>query len=294
MAIPGRIRLRPPKVPNIEGKNQKYEVIPMLLLCLSSINPKLPLRNCILTTRAISELVTAERIPTIHGMFPNTQWTELAHATLRGDEAGRAALDAMCRTYWEPVRLYILQRGWAPHEAPDLAQSFFLFLMEKGMLHRAEREKGRFRGFLQGVLNNFLLTERDRRNAQKRGSGREHVELEDDSASADATAEREFDRQWALAIMETALQRVSSECTAKRGEGAFEVMSVFIGGKGEFVPQELAAGRLGMPLGTFRSEIFTWRKKLREYLRAEVRRTVSAPHEVDEEMSYLWQLLTAP
>ncbi len=226
-------------------------------------------------------------------MFPNTQWTELAHATLHGDEAGRAALDALCRNYWEPVRQFVLQRGWPQDEAPDLAQSFFLFLMEKGMLHKAEREKGRFRSFLQGVLNNFLLTERDRRRAQKRGSGQEHVELEDDSAATDATAGREFDKQWALAIMQGALQKVSAECMAKRGEGAFEVISVFIGGKGEFMPQEKAAEKLGMAVGTFRTEIHTWRQKLREYLRAEVRRTVSAPHEVEEEMNYLWQLLTA-
>jgi DNA-directed RNA polymerase specialized sigma24 family protein len=226
-------------------------------------------------------------------MFPNTQWTELAQATLHGDEAGRAALDAMCRSYWEPVRKYILQRGWPPHEAPDLAQSFFLFFMEKGMLHRAERERGRFRGFLQGVLNNFLLSERDRRRAQKRGSGQETVELDENTLATDSAAEREFDRQWALAIMQAALQRVAAECTAKRGEGAFEVLAVFIGGKGEFIPQEQAAERLGMAVGAFRSEVFTWRQKLREQLRAEVRRTVSAPHEVEEEMNYLWQLLTA-
>ena len=227
------------------------------------------------------------------GMFPNTQWTELAHATLHGDEAGRAALESLCRNYWEPARQFILQRGWPPDEAPDLAQSFFLFFMEKGMLHRAEREKGRFRSFLQGVLNNFLLTERDRRRAQKRGSGQDHAELEDDTASTAATAEREFDRQWALAIMQSALQKVSAECLAKRGEGVFEVISVFIGGKGEFIPQEQAAQKLGMPVGTFRAEVHAWRQKLREFLRAEVRRTVSAPHEVDDEMNYLWQLLTA-
>ncbi|MES2705636.1 MAG: hypothetical protein V4726_03440 [Verrucomicrobiota bacterium] len=229
-------------------------------------------------------------------MFPNTEWTELAHATLHGDEAGRAALESLCRNYWDPVHLFILQRGWARDEAPDLAQSFFLYLMEKGMLHRAEREKGRFRSFLQGVLNNFLLTERDRRRAQKRGAGQEHAELDEETGAGatESTAGQEFDRQWALAIMQTALRRVSAECMAKRGEGPFEVISVFIGGKGEVMPQELAAEKLGMPVTTFRSEIHLWRQKLREYLRAEVRRTVSAPHEVEAEMNYLCQLLTAP
>jgi DNA-directed RNA polymerase specialized sigma24 family protein len=226
-------------------------------------------------------------------MFPNTQWTELARASLHGDEAGRSALEALCRNYWEPVRQFVLQKGWAQDEAADLTQSFFLWLMEKGTLHRAEREKGKFRSFLQGVLNNFLLTERDRRRAQKRGSGQEHTELEDDSASSDSGAELAFDRRWALAVMQSALQKTQAECSAKRGAEFYDVIAVFIGGEGEFMPQEQAAEKAGMSSVTFRTEIHTWRQKVREHLRAEVRRTVAAPHEVDDEMNYLWQLLTA-
>jgi len=226
-------------------------------------------------------------------MFPNTQWTELAHATLSGEESGRAAMDAMCRSYWEPVRQYVLQRGWQPQEAPDLTQAFFLYLMEKGVLRQAEREKGRFRSFLQGVLNNFLLNERQRRLTKKRGAGMEQEELTEDSATSEDQAGHEFDRQWAKTIVEAALQRVAAECTAKRGEGFYEVIAVFIGGQGELTPQDEAAAKAGMNVGRFRTEIFAWRQKFREHLRAEVRRTVSAPHEVDDEVRYLWQLLTA-
>lgn len=228
-------------------------------------------------------------------MFPNTQWTELARASLHGDAAGRAALEALCRNYWEPVRRFVLQKGWAQDEAADLTQSFFLWLMEKGTLHRAEREKGKFRSFLQGVLNHFLLTERDRRRAAKRGGGLEHEELDEQAAEAatGSGAEREFDRQWALAVMQSALQKTQAECCARRGEEYWEVMGVYIGAPGEFIPQEQAAAKLGMPHSTLRAEIYEWRQQLREHLRAEVRRTVAAPHEVDEEMSYLRQLLTA-
>ena len=227
------------------------------------------------------------------GMFPNTQWTELAHATLSGEESGRVAMDALCRSYWEPVRQFVLQRGWRPDEAPDLTQSFFVYLMEKGVLRQAEREKGRFRSFLQGVLNNFLLNERQRRLTQKRGGGMDAVELTDESAVTEDTAGSEFDRQWAKTVVAAALQRVSAECTAKHGEGFYSVIAVFIGGSGELIPQERAAEKLGMSAGRFRTEIFTWRQKFRESLRVEVRRTVSAPHEVDDEMRYLWQLLTS-
>ena len=226
-------------------------------------------------------------------MFPDTEWTKLAGATLHGDEAGRAALEGLCRSYWEPVRRFVVQRGWTQDEAPDLVQSFFHFVMDKGLLRRAEREKGRFRCFLQGVLNNFLLAERDRRLTLKRGGGQEHEELHEETASTDPTAGLEFDRQWAMAVMQVALNKVAAECRARRGDRTLEVISIFIGGPGEAISQEDAAGKLGMPVAAFRSEILQWRQKLRGYLRAEVRRTVGAPHEVEDEMNYLRQLLTA-
>ena len=227
------------------------------------------------------------------GMFPNTQWTELARATLSGDELGRAAMDTMCRNYWEPVRQYVLQRGWPPHEAPDLTQGFFLYLMEKRVLQQAEQDKGRFRSFLQGVLNHFLLAERQRRQTQKRGGDMEREELQEHTAATETEAGIEFDRQWARTVVNGALSRVAAECIAKRGRPFYEVISVFIGGPGELVSQEEAAAKLGLGIGQFRTETFTWRQKFRASLRAEVGQTVDAPHEVDEELRYLWQLLTS-
>ena len=239
-----------------------------------------------------SKLVAAHVATTVVAMYPETQWTALAQASLHGDEAGRAALDSLCRNYWEPVRLFILSRGWPHDDSADLAQCFFVFLMEKGILHRAERERGRFRSFLQEVLNNFLLDERARRATQKRGGGIPHEEADENSAVSEGTAAQDFDRQWALAVMRRAYELVAAECLATRGEEALAQIGPHIGGPGEMQPQDASAAKLGMSHGAFRSEIFQWRGKLREALRAEVRRTVSAPHEVEDEMDYLRQLLT--
>lgn len=167
--------------------------------------------------------------------------------------------------------------------------------MERGVLHQADREKGRFRSFLQGILNNFLLTERQRRLTQKRGGHIHTEELTDDlpDPASDAHATAQFDKHWAHTIVQAALQRLAAECTAKKGDDFYQTIAVFIGAPGTLIPQDQAAARLGLHTATFRTEIFTWRGKFREHLRAEVRRTVSAPHEVDSEMRYLWQLLTA-
>ncbi|MEZ5302570.1 MAG: ECF-type sigma factor [Verrucomicrobiales bacterium] len=230
-------------------------------------------------------------------MFPDTQWTQLAAATLHGSDAGRAALSALCQTYWEPVRRFILSRGWARDEAEDLAQSFFLFAMERGVLRQADPDRGRFRTFLLAVLNNFLLSERERRRAQKRGGGQVAEPLDEALAVGDGSEPPElvFDREWALAAMRAALDRVAAECVARRGEAGFRVIGRFLGaaGDGREVSYEAGARELGTTPGALKTDVFHWRQKLREALRAEVRRTVAAPHEIDEELGYLRNLLAS-
>jgi RNA polymerase sigma-70 factor (ECF subfamily) len=228
-------------------------------------------------------------------MFPNTEWTQLAQATLHGEPSGRAAMESLCRSYWEPVRAYVLFRGWPKDESADLAQSFFLYLMENSVLRKADRERGKFRSFLQGVLNHFLLTERDSRLRQKRRGGREHVAVEDaeEELSEHAAHIEFFDRQWAATMMKVCVEKLQSECAAKRGDAVSSMMMAYAGGAGEVLSYAEASARLQMSEGAFRSEVLTWRRRLRELLRSEVRRTVSAPHEVEEEMGYLHRLLAA-
>ena len=143
------------------------------------------------------------------GMFPATQWTELARATLHGDVAGRAALESLCRAYWEPVRRAILAKGWERDDAEDLAQGFFLDFMERGVLNRADRERGKFRTFLQGVLNHWLIDELRRRQAARRGGGLEAVSLEELGEGMEPEMEggqvEVFDVAWAEAVMQVAL-----------------------------------------------------------------------------------------
>ncbi len=233
----------------------------------------------------------------IAGMFPATQWTELARATLHGDAAGRAALESLCRAYWEPVRRAILAKGWERDEAEDLAQGFFLDFMERGVLNRADRERGKFRTFLQGVLDHWLIDEWRRRHAERRGGGVDALSWEALSdimeleMMADDEEVEEFDVAWAEAVMQAALARVMGELAGRHGDERAEVLGAFLGAGGEVVSYEEGGRRLGLTLAAFKSEVLKWRRRLRECLRAEVRRTVGAPHEIDEEMEYLRRLL---
>ena len=92
------------------------------------------------------------------------------------------ALDNLCRSYWQPLYLFVRRRGHNPQDAKDLVQGFFLKLMEKNYLNKADTSKGRFRSFLLTALKGFLANEYDRGQAKKRGGGTNAKDLEIDLA----------------------------------------------------------------------------------------------------------------
>src|SRR6266853_493858 len=98
--------------------------------------------------------------------FEATRWTLVIEAKSPG---ARDALNQLCRIYWPPIYAFIRRQGFAPSDAADLAQDFFVHVLEHEALSRVAREKGKFRSFLQKSLTNFLHNERDRASARKRG-----------------------------------------------------------------------------------------------------------------------------
>jgi len=72
------------------------------------------------------------------------------------------------------------------------------------------------------------------------------------------------------------------------------VLRPFVAGGGKTpLSQGEAAQRLGVPIATLRTWLSRLRQRYREALRAEVASTVSGPAEVDQELHYLYQILTA-
>src|ERR1700760_4456470 len=111
-------------------------------------------------------------------VFATTRWTVVLTAGAKGAPQADAALEELCRTYWYPLYAYVRRQGHNSHDAQDLTQEFFSRLLEKGYLHAAALEKGRFRTFLLVALQRFLANEWDRARALKRGGGRTHVSLD--------------------------------------------------------------------------------------------------------------------
>lgn len=74
----------------------------------------------------------------------------------------------------------------------------------------------------------------------------------------------------------------------------FALLRQFLPGSAEPESYERAAQQLGLALGTLKSEVHRLRRRLRALVREEVAHTVSTPHEIEEEMTYLQQVLMEP
>jgi RNA polymerase sigma-70 factor (ECF subfamily) len=231
--------------------------------------------------------------------FPTTQWSVLALATLNGDSAGREALAKICADYRGPIVNFLRSRGYSPDAAEELAQEFFFHLLQSSAWKRADCARGRFRTFLLGTLVHLLGHVRERESAAKRGGGvsAESLEalIEDGFEPADIPTDmgRVFDREWALGLVENALEAIEEEFQGERAD-AYSVLKRFLPGDEPHLSYEEAAAALGVPSATVKTWVHRLRQRFRERLRAAVALTVRAPHEIDAELAHLRAMLSSP
>ena len=227
--------------------------------------------------------------------FPTTQWTRLAEASLHGGESARAALDALCRQYWQPVFLALRARRLSEAQAKDATQGFFLHTMKTSLFRQADPLRGKFRTFLIGALRLYVIENYDRKALRRQRLGAEEVPLEEAGPEALSQAgpdDRLFDREWALTLLEAALQRLRTDYEVLRGPEAFAVIRNFLPSAQMNVPDyESAASQLRTTPANLRVEVHRVRRQFRELLRREVARTVSAPHEIEEELQHIKNVL---
>lgn len=226
--------------------------------------------------------------------FSTTLWSVLSALHDPGSPQAQDALTVLCEKYWYPVYAFIRYRGHSPHEAQDLTQGFFVHLMDRDRLQRVQRERGRFRSFLMAAVTNYLNDQRDKAQAVKRGGGRQIVSLDEVMAErrlgkeplVAASPGVEFDRGWAVALIDVVMGQLREENVRKGKEACFAVVQpLLIDSQGAPV-SELAAG-LGMSEGALRVETARMRKRFREILRAEIAETVSSEQDLEDELRHL-------
>ena len=226
--------------------------------------------------------------------FVTTQWSLILNAGREGASQG-AALEQLCRTYWYPLYVYIRRRGNGPEDAQDLTQGFFARLLEKQWLEGVQENGSRFRSFLLCALNGFLADQYDRATAAKRGGGQPALSLDAEEGerryllepATHETAEKIFDRRWALTVLERALKKLKEETAAAGKARQFELLDRFLSREPAAGEYAATAADLGVSAGAVGVSVHRLRRRFRELMRAEIAETVADPAQVDSEMEEL-------
>jgi RNA polymerase sigma-70 factor (ECF subfamily) len=233
------------------------------------------------------------------GTFQTTDWGVIEVA--RGDDPApaRQALADLCATYWYPLYAYIRRRGYPADRAQDLTQGLFASLLGHDFLSGVGPEKGKFRSYLLAACQNYLRNERDRGRTLKRGGGGATISIDLPAAegryacepSHELTAERLFERRWALTLLDRVLQRLGGEMERSGKGPLFERLRPALLGDGRGAAYPGVAAELRMTVDAVKMAALRLRRRFRELIREEVARTVGAEGAVDDEIRELFTAL---
>jgi DNA-directed RNA polymerase specialized sigma24 family protein len=240
--------------------------------------------------------------------FRTTHWTQVLAA--RGESAeAKHALRDLCETYYGPVEAFVRRYRAGHDDARDLTHQFFVKLLDGNSLKGVERTRGRFRSYLLGAVKHFLSDQVDRTLAEKRGSGQSPQSLHAFS-SHDQTERQEhapldvvdphgfppdafFDRQWALAIVEKAMNVLQAESHDRGETQRFEVLRRWLIPSEDDTIAAEAARSLDMSDGAFKVAVHRLRKRFRQIVKDQIASSVDGPEALQGELDYLIQALTA-
>jgi RNA polymerase sigma-70 factor (ECF subfamily) len=223
--------------------------------------------------------------------FPTTRWSLVARAGAVSSPDARQALETLCRAYWFPIYAFIRRHGAEAEAARDLTQTYFTQLLEKDLLLVADPQKGRFRSFLKTDCTYLLADQRDRERAQKRGGDRAMIHFEALDAedryrremADELTPERQFDRAWALTLLDRVLDQLATEY-ADSGRGAlFERLQGVLTRGSLRSPYAALGAQLGMTEGAVQVAVHRLRRRYRAILREQIAATLDDPTDADVE-----------
>jgi RNA polymerase sigma-70 factor (ECF subfamily) len=230
--------------------------------------------------------------------FTTTHWSVVLEAQGESPAAQRA-LEILCRTYWRPLYGFVRKQGLGREEAQDVVQDFFARLLEHRNLEMVRREKGRLRSYLLVSLKRFLASERHRAGGVKRYESGPHIGLDELRESEVAefelaetlSANRLYERRWALAVLDQVLTRLESEYRVAKNELLFDRLKEFLVGERGRPTQAEIATELGITENAVKQAFHRFRQRYRLLLREEIAHTVAQPGDIEDELRHLLSVL---
>jgi RNA polymerase sigma factor (sigma-70 family) len=230
--------------------------------------------------------------------FTTTHWSVVLEAQGQSP-AAYEALEKLCRTYWRPVYGFIRRQNIRTQEAEDLTQGFFLLLLERRDFDAVRKEKGRLRSYLLTSVKHFLASEQRRAMTLKRGKGQQLIPLEElrtnERAEMEPTdplsADRLYERRWALTLMEQVLWRLKDEYRTSGNAVLFDWLKQLLSDEPGAQSRAEIALQLGMTDNALRQAYHRFRHRYQLLLREEISNTVAVASDVEDELRHLINVL---
>src|SRR5262249_5590788 len=133
----------------------------------------------------------------------------------------------------------------------------------------------------------------------KRGEGRALVPLNELEAREQAdlepadnlTADKIYERRWALTVLEHVLTRLEGEDRSAGNEKLFDCLKEFLSDEPGRRSQAEVATELGMTENAVKQAFHRLRRRYRELLRDEIAQTVAVPGDVEDELRHFISVL---
>tara|TARA_R110002096_G_scaffold42144_26_gene113845 strand:- start:1422 stop:2156 length:735 start_codon:yes stop_codon:yes gene_type:complete len=231
--------------------------------------------------------------------FPNTRWTLVQRLHEPAGNDRNQILTELCQAYWHPIYTYARGRGFSPHDAEDVTQSFLADLLRRRQFDCVEENKGRLRTFLIVAFRHFLANDWNRKKAEKRGGHVKILSIEQeiaegrmlDTEDLEEEPERRFDRQWVMTLLSLVLDRLRDEYEKAGKLALFEELRIYLTLDGdEALPYAEMGERLGMKEGAVRTAVCRLRGAYRKTVRKEVADTLNEEEDLEEEIRHLFKV----
>ncbi len=230
------------------------------------------------------------------GVFPQTDWELVEQAKSAGEETQEQALHAIIDLYWRPVFLFLRAKGRNADTAGELCQEFFVRLLEKNWVEKADPRRGKFRTLMLTVLTRFMADQSDGRISHqqrferwtRRMSELAADESEPFHVPVHATPEMIFDHHWALAIVADVRNEVRLACEQCQMHEWFVMFERCLPFQGEqSLSQAQAAREYGLTRDQVRYRLQAIKSRYREAIMRKLKLADVAGAELDEEVDDL-------
>ena len=229
------------------------------------------------------------------GRFPPTRRSAVASIGSSDPALVARAFEILVRAYWKPVYAHIRLRWSKPVEdARDLTQDFFARALEKKHFTSFDPARARFRTYLRGALDHFVLETSRAERRDKRGGALTKLSLDFDLAEAELArlgttdAETCFETEWTRSLFAAALDAFAARCQ-KDGKGVHAtlfrryVVEPEVDASGRKPSYGVLATELGLSVTDVTNHLSWARRTFRELVLEELRAITATDEEFRSE-----------